>query len=181
MEYDYIALESVSLHRMQSGQAHELSALMARIYPPIYRHLWEDEGQWYLSTVYGPEQVEKDLKDQRIPWWLVKQGEETIGMLRLLPDKVCADCPEKEAMLLQRIYLDPIVIGQGIGRQVMNFAADFAQSLDKEVLWLEVMDTQDSAIGFYKRMGFEIGGTFRLTFEKMLPPMRGMYRMLKYL
>ena len=152
---------------------------MKRIYPPIYRHLWEDGAEWYLENVYSEPSVRTDLEDQEAPWWLVKDGEATIGTMRLRLHAICPARPGEEALLLHRIYLDPEVIGRGIGRQLMILAEEIARSLDKEWIWLEAMDSQESAIRFYEKAGFSKAQTFRLTYQKMHPHLRGMFRMMK--
>ena len=40
-----------------------LHELMVRIYPPAYTYLWPDNGEWYIQTFYGKEQVKNDLED----------------------------------------------------------------------------------------------------------------------
>ena len=57
------------------------------------------------------------------------------------------------------------------------------QALDhgSQLLWLEVMDTQQQALRFYKNLGYKIAGDFRLTFTLMHEHLRVMHRMYKLL
>jgi len=80
---------------------------------------------------------------------------------------------------LHRIYIDPEVQGKGIGKLLLVWLTAKAKSWGSTLLWLEAMDTQTSAIEFYKRTGFTISNTLRLEVKYLHEHLRGMYRMWK--
>lgn len=155
-------------------------ALMQRIYPPAFAYLWPDGGAWYLDHVHGKPAFLKDLAAVNTTYQHVYFRDELIGILRLESEKPCPDFPDRPAsdfLKLDRLYLDDTVRGKGIGTTLIDYVKTEALRLDKSILWLERMDTNEATIGFYRKNGFVDGGTFRLPYENMYARFRGMYRM----
>lgn len=170
---------SLSLCPITSHNAAEILPLMQACYPPVYQHLWEDQGDWYLQRTYGINSVLEDLAKPDAPYWIVQWQTAPAGILRLQLHERTPDFPGQQALKLQRIYLHPSTHGQGIGRQLMEFAFAQAIELGKGMVWLEAMDTQQTAQAFYHKMGFRTTGTLRLPFVRMHSHYRGMIRMTK--
>lgn len=169
--------DGIGLSPITVTDALTLNQLMKRIYPPIYQHLWPDQGRWYLDHAYGMAAIKQDLQEEDASYWFVKKESERIGILRLKTYATLPEEPFRAALQLHRIYLGPALIGQGFGQRLLAFTREKAQALGKELLWLEVMDSQQAAIRFYEKNGFRICGAFRLPYEQMYPQLRGMYRM----
>jgi ribosomal protein S18 acetylase RimI-like enzyme len=154
---------------------------MQACYPPVYAHLWPDGGKWYLNETYREEAVLKDLAEADAPYWIVQWEGSPVGILRWHRHQPCPDYPEVAGLKLHRIYLHLRTHGLGIGRQLMALADAEAHCLGKALVWLEAMDTQQAAQGFYEKMGYQVTGTFRLSFSRMPEHYRGMVRMTKRL
>ena len=56
---------------------------------------------------------------------------------------------------IARIYVAKSMIGQGIGKELMQCSIDIARSRQKELVWLAVWEKNDRAFKFYTRWGFE--------------------------
>ena len=173
---DQLSLQSITLDDQPA-----LATLMQRIYPPIYRHLWPDDGAWYLNHCFQRSNLQKELSDPEAFYGFVIFEERTIGILRTVENRLCPDAPHVPATKLHRIYLDPLVIGRGIGKQILQWTEERSKLRGQKIIWLEAMDTQEPAIRFYQHCGYELSGKFRLDFELMYPERRGMVRMMKQL
>jgi ribosomal protein S18 acetylase RimI-like enzyme len=132
-----------------------------------------------MQETYGEKAVLRELADARARYWIVHWQGASVGILRLNLDQESPDHPGRPALKLHRVYLHPRTHGHGIGRTLMDFTLAKARELNKAYVWLEAMDTQAAALAFYKKMGFETTGTFRLTFEQMEGHWRGMVRMTR--
>lgn len=168
---------SLSLVPVTEENAAKILPLMQACYPPVYAHLWEDGGKWYLNETYREEAVLKDLAEADAPYWMVHWEGSPVGILRWNLHLSCVDYPEEAGLKLHRIYLHPRTHGQGIGRQLLALTDAEARRLGKALVWLEAMDTQQAAQGFYEKMGYQVTGTLRLSFERMHEHYRGMIRM----
>ncbi len=169
----------ISLQELKLSDQSALFALMKKIYPPVYAHLWPDAGEWYLNKIYGIENFEKDISDTSGSYFFVLLEDVKIGILFLQYDKVLEDFPEKKALKLNKIYLDSDIHGKGIGRKIIQWVDEEASRTKCEIIWLEAMDTQEQAVKFYEKCGFEIVSKFRLDIELMHPHLKGMYIMSK--
>ena len=154
-----------------------LQALMQRIYPPAYAHLWPDGGAWYLRRQYGRANYLRELAEPNAVYHFVLHYGEPTGIVRLVKGTSLVDQPTVRACKLHRIYLDQAIHGQGIGKQIIQWTIDTCRQQGFDLLWLEAMDTAPAALAFYERMGFTRSGAFRLDMPLMYPSLRGMYRL----
>jgi len=63
------------------------------------------------------------------------------------------------ALEVERIYVLTRYKGQGIGRIMINHTIKIAKKQKCKSLWLGVWNQNPAAIGFYKKMGFEVFDT----------------------
>ena len=171
---------SLSLVPVTEENAATILPLMQACYPPVYAHLWEDGGEWYLNETYREEAVLRDLAEADAPYWIVHWEGSPAGILRWNLHLSCQDYPEEAGLKLHRIYLHPSTHGNGLGRQLLTLTDTEARRLGKTLVWLEAMDTQQAAQGFYEKMGYRVTGTLRLSFARMHDHFKGMVRMVKW-
>lgn len=169
--------DSLSLISVSEKDQVDVLTLMQTIYPPVYEHLWEDGGLAYLKRIYGKPNFLRELMVENTHYFRVYVQEIPGGILRVLVDKECPDFPDRSAMKLQRIFLHPEIHGKGIGKKLMDWVVSQAIQEGKELLWLECMDSQQQALGFYEKMGFQKGGASEFLSDKMKRECRGMLRM----
>ena len=169
--------EAVTLREITTEDGARLSALMKNIYPKVYEHLWRDGGVSYLNNVYGEKNLARELAQPASLYSFIEYYSDTVGILRILDQETLIDMKDQSACKLQRIYLSEEVQGKGIGKQLVYWTKERARQLESSVLWLEVMNTQNKAIGFYQKLGFQICGKFKFQAELMHKGYRGMYRM----
>jgi ribosomal protein S18 acetylase RimI-like enzyme len=66
-------------------------------------------------------------------------------------------CSEKENRLyVHQLYILPVYQNLGLGKRLMKSAAERAQSLGLDKIWLGVMVKNEPAIAWYKKMGYEV-------------------------
>ena len=117
------------------------------------------------------------MNEKNAAFYFVNFDDEAIGVLRLLFHFPYSKFPDLKATKLHRIYLNPKVVRQGIGKALVNWTKEQAGLAGDEILWLEGMDTRPEAIAFYKKMGFQIGSHVSLPYENMHNHTRGMHQM----
>jgi GNAT superfamily N-acetyltransferase len=171
-----IKLEDISL--INHG---DLTDLMREIYPPMYHHLWEDKGEWYLKELYSKENLQKELLEENQEYYFVLYKEENIGILRMISNVDFNGIPDEKSIMLHRIYLHPKTQGKGLGKELLNWIENISKERKKETLWLKAMDTQEQALHFYQNSGFSIIKKTTLEFSLLYIHLRGMYVMSKNL
>ncbi|MDO5981491.1 GNAT family N-acetyltransferase [Flavivirga spongiicola] len=160
----------------------ELVELMARIYPPPYKHLWKNEDcRWYLNKCYGLINLKKELNNRDAFYYFVINNSKTVGILRLVINQPLKEFPNQLTTYLHRIYLSKEVQGKGIAQQLFNWSEKIAKQNDNKLIWLEAMDTQDQALKFYNKQGYKTIKNMTLEFDRIHKHLRGMLLMSKAL
>lgn len=170
----------IELRKIQLKDVESLAEIAVKAYYDHYVHLWFDGGKWYVDKCFNIKQLSGELSDTSNEFYLAKEGNTIFGFLKLKPNHDLSD-ESKNGFEIERIYLIKEATGRGFGTEMMNFSIEKAKELDKNYVWLKAMDSSESAIRFYKKLGFEIYGTSRLDFETMKPEFRGMVTMIKKL
>jgi diamine N-acetyltransferase len=170
----------LTIKPMTIDDAEKLSALTSQIYFDHYSHLWDDGGQWYVYNAFNIKQLEEELIDIKNLFFFAIYENQEVGFIKLRPQNQLSDT-EGDGFEIERIYLHKSTTNKGIGKQLMEFALEIATTLHKDYIWLKAMDTSHDAIRFYKKLGFELCGTFVLDYELLKPDVRGMVIMKKML
>lgn len=173
--------DRLRLRKISHANQEELRELMTRIYLPVYQHLWADGGKWYIGKTYASDQLKKELAEPHTLYCFVQYQSETVGIIRLLENELVPKFENRKAAKLQRIYLDSAVRGKGIGKTLINWMENRVRQEGTAIFWLEVMDTQQNAINFYEKLGFQKFNKVQFESDLMHEHLSGMFQMWKTL
>ena len=152
-----------------------LYELMERIYPPAYKHLWVDEDcDWYLNKCYSLSNFKVELENKDACYFFVIYNSEKIGILRYILNQNLKEFPNQLTTYLHRIYLSKKAQGKGIAQQLFTWVEKQAIKNSNYHLYLEAMDTQQQALNFYNKQGFEEIASIELDFIRIHKHLRGM-------
>ncbi|WP_242094238.1 GNAT family N-acetyltransferase [Aestuariivivens sediminicola] len=171
--------KNLCLKSIDTSDGDTLFNLMQTIYPPVYGHLWVDNGDSYLQELYSESNLRLELKDPKAYYYFVIFKYKLVGILRVITNTSMPGVMSNSMVKLQRIYLSPKIQGKGIGKHILNWIEETFCKENGAALWLEVMDSQPQAIGFYENMGFIKKDAFAYNSSMMKATYRGMYRMIK--
>lgn len=173
---------NITFQRVTLSDVTALSALCEAVYRPYYAYLWHEGGMdWYIQKSYTPEQLTSEIADPNVAYYFVTQGAQTIGYCKFNLHSPIPSEPESNALEIQRVYFFPESIGKGAGFSVMQKALEMAKTLEKEAIWLHVMDSSIEAQAAYRRWGFVECGKTRLPFVQLKPELRDMFILKKTL
>lgn len=158
-----------------------LSAVATRAYLDHFTHLWEDSGKAYAEKSFNIKELAVQLRDENNIFYLAFIDNAAVGFLKLRPNNRPALLASVDAFEIERIYLISEVKGKGIGKAMMKQAIDMAREMQKETVWLKVMDSNPQTIGFYESCGFEIIATEALDLPFLKKELSGMFVMTKNL
>jgi len=154
-----------------------LSTVALQAYKDHYLHLWHDGGAWYMQHSFSTQQFVQELQDANAKFFLVYASQQPVGFIKLNINAPVNN--DTNALELERIYFTNNATGKGVGSTAVKFVINLAQQLNKQTVWLKVMDTSTAPIAFYKKHGFTICGISRITYPQMKEELRGMYVMKK--
>lgn len=144
------------------SQLETLRALAER----TFRDAWQDNDyndpddfETYCREKFSREGIEAEFSDPQSEFYFVFDGEKPLAYLKLNAGKAPShDWDGSPAMQLERIYILQSFQGQGIGEQLLGFAAERARKTGAEWIWLSVWQKSPRSIAFYKRNGYTIFG-----------------------
>ena len=179
-------MESIEVKKIDSTSAQFLSSLAKRIYVPHYAHLWLPGGMdWYINEfAYPVLKIKSEIENENSLHYIAYINNEPVGYLKINIDAAIEGGDKKEGIEVERIYIDSTAVNKGLGTYLMNFATDIAKFYQKKYIFLKAMDSAQLALQFYKKLGYEIVGSFRLsdtTFHLMKEEYRGMCILKKIL
>jgi len=169
----------ITIRTISLPDAETLSTLAKNIYRQYYLHLWHPGGaDWYMNEyAYPAYKLKAELAAPENIHWIAYSGTESIGYIKLKLQPKLPDGDNNEYAELERIYIDQLFAGKGLGRKFMQLAENAAVMNGKKYLYLKAMDSATDSIAFYKTMGFRKIADFQLpmpTFQLMKEQFRGM-------
>jgi len=95
----------------------------------------EAEVREYVKTVYQTAAIETDLQRKK-DYFVIEDNSEILGFSLLSHDPPYPDCSEKYVKV-ERLYIEPNRIGQGLGLALMNHAVLYGQNNNFDKIWLD--------------------------------------------
>lgn len=149
----------MQIRRANPADAETLAELSQTTFLATYRdHRHADLLPAYVHRAYSIEAVKEELRDPAATLFLAIQEESAVGYAKLHVAGPHVPLPGRRPINLERIYLLESAQGKGIGRALMEACLEEARQRNRDVLWLGVLATNERAIRFYERWGFEIVG-----------------------
>lgn len=112
----------------------------------------------YLSGHFSPEHLSAEMLEKNSWFFLIFLEETAVGYARICGGEIPESIAHRTAAQIGRIYLLKSFQGLKLGGLLMDFLIATAGQKGFDVLWLGVWENNHSAIGFYRRKGFEIFG-----------------------
>lgn len=111
--------------------------------------------QQYVASHFGLAQVEKELRDEKVQYLLMKQNEQLIGFVKLVKDHSAEGLEGRKVVELERIYVVKDHHGQKLGAKLMQACLDWSKNAGFDTVWLGVWEQNQKALAFYEKMGFQ--------------------------
>ena len=147
-------------------------------YSENFSHHWNKGGlEWYLEKVYAMDSIATDLRGEEINYFIAFHDQNPVGFMKLNLKSNLPDRPPEQGMEIEKLYFLPHYQGRGIGKKLISIAFDIAKRLEKKIVWLGVIDSNESAIEFYKKSGFRFHDTIKLDLPYFKEELKGMWRM----
>lgn len=108
----------------------------------------------YLDARFTLSQIQSEFENKDSQFFFLTTEEEILGYLKLNTDKAQSESIFSQGLEIERIYISGKFIGEGLGKQLLQFAIEKAQKKNCKQIWLGVWDKNFKAIKFYERHGF---------------------------
>ena len=146
-------------------------ALLGRItFSETFGHLFQEYQDLldYLDRTFSVQKIENSLKKPNNLFWLSSVNGLPVGYAKLKLNSPSQFNTSPNQCQLQKIYVLKDFLSEGIGRRLQKILLDKAQDLGFETIWLSVLNSNERAIRFYLKSGFENIGShgFQIGREK---------------
>lgn len=125
-----------------------------------------EDMETYIRDAFSVRTIRDELEDETSTFLLAfsSDRDDLIGYAKLRHGEPHESVDGPDPVELQRIYVDPEVIGQGLGAALLQASLDAAREAGYRTLWLGVWESNVRAIAFYQKWRFETVGdqVFRL-------------------
>ncbi|MBZ4035425.1 GNAT family N-acetyltransferase [Flavobacterium sp. 17A] len=129
-----------------------LHKIAIQSYNDTYQYLWKDKGKSYLERFYKKEIFKEELSAADIFYFLIYNGENAVGFVKLKENTIESYAPSK-CIELDKLYLLKEAIGKGIGKSTMNFVISFSKEKNYAAISLKVMESSPAKF-VYEKAGF---------------------------
>lgn len=171
--------DSISVKKATIDDLQLLFKICRESYSENFASHWNEGGlEWYLDKVYGVDGLKSDLVNPEINYFIAFVHEVSVGFLKLQLNSNLPNQLSEAGMEVEKLYFKQQYQGMGIGKKLMNLTKEIGIQLKKEIIWLSVIDTNENAISFYKKMGFKIYDKTALDIPYFKAELKGMWRMV---
>lgn len=131
-----------------------LQQLGRETYRHYFGNLWHNshELEAFLAHDFGDEEMQISLQDSRYRWIIALENGNAIGFAKLHFDQPLG-LAEGQGAKLCKLYFTPQSRSRGAGSQVFSAVEAVARERQQPALWLDVLQSNLPAIGFYLRQG----------------------------
>jgi diamine N-acetyltransferase len=170
---------SIEIRKANTSDLDLLYEVSRMSYTENFSHHWNEGGlAWYLESVYAKDLFKADLENASICYYIAFWQDVPAGFMKLIMDSNLPDYTPTRSMEIEKIYVRPRFHGKGLGKELLTIALKRAQENERRLIWLDVIDTNHSAIEFYKKAGFSFFNKTTLDFPYFKKELRGMWRMV---
>ena len=171
----------MKLRSAQISDIIDLQKICTEAYTQNFSDHWYEGGlEWYLEKEFNSERLKSDLADQNTDYYFIEHEQKVVGFVKLR-NNLDTDIPIENSAELEKVYVLPEYKGKGIGKLALKETIKRVEERGKSNLFLCVIDTNESAIAFYEKLGFEFHSNTTLDLPYFKEELKGMHRMVKEL
>jgi ribosomal protein S18 acetylase RimI-like enzyme len=158
----------------------ELKKICIDAYSLNFHNHWNDGGlEWYLDNEFSDKRLTLDLSDKNTEYYFIEHLGKQVGFIKIKTN-TSSDFIVN-SVELEKIYVLPECKGMGIGKLALKEIILKTKNSGKESVFLCVIESNENAIAFYEKLGFEFHSKTTLDIPYFKEELKGMNRMIKNL
>ena len=144
--------------RLAEKKDAEYIALLARItFTETFGHFFRDRQDLlnYYDSTFSVEKIERSISKSNNIYWISFLDRLPVGYAKLKLNSKSEFIESENICQLQKIYVLKDFLSMKIGLELQNLLLEKAKELEFEKIWLSVLNSNERALNFYKKNGFE--------------------------
>ncbi len=158
-------MNNLEIRIATQDDATPISHLGKITFTETFGHLFRNPNDLhqYLETTFSETKIKASLCKATNVFWLAFIDGQAVGYSKLKLNSPTSFVETTVICQLQKIYVLKEFISLKIGRELQKQLLLKAKELDYEYIWLSVLNSNERAIQFYKKNGFDIIGNHDFT------------------
>lgn len=115
----------------------------------------EEDLAEYLEKAYNQNQLIDEIQKTNSRFYFIYADQKIAGYLKLNIKDAQTEEIVDNALEVERIYVLKQYQGLKLGKQLIKFAMQRAEALNKAGIWLGVWEENEKALHFYQHYGFQ--------------------------
>lgn len=144
--------------RLAKKEDAQCIALLGRItFTETFGLLFRDKQDLlnYYNSTFSVEKIENGIAKPNNVFWIAFANRLPVGYAKLKLNSKSEFVESKNICQLQKIYVLKDFLSLKIGFKLQNILLKKAKELEFNKIWLSVLNSNERAINFYKKNGFE--------------------------
>jgi len=144
--------------RLAKKEDAQFIALLGRVtFTETFGHLFRDQKDLidYYNYTFSVQKIEDGMEKQNNIFWIAFVNQLPVGYAKLKLNSESEFIESKDICQLQKIYVLKDFLSMKIGFELQDSLLKKAKELGFNKIWLSVLDSNDRAINFYRKTGFE--------------------------
>ena len=156
---------NIKIKTAKPSDAAVISSIGKLSFRDAFMHLFNNkkELQEYLDFTYKPEKIEKSIRRENNVYFIAYVENVPAGFAKLKKSSLESQIESIAQMELQKIYVLSYYHGSGAGAALLNRVIEFAKETEPDYVWLHVHISNQKAVRFYEKNGFQISGKHHFT------------------
>ena len=144
--------------RLANKEDAKFIALLGRItFTETFGHFFRDKQDLlnYYNSTFSVEKIENGIAKSNNVFWIAFANRLPVGYAKLKLNSKSEFIDSTNICQLQKIQVLKDFLSVKIGWELQNLLLKKAQELKFKEIWLSVLNSNERAINFYKKNGFE--------------------------
>ena len=132
----------------------------------------------FLLEEFEVNKVKREIEDADIDYYFISDDIHDAGIIKIRKNKVFPGFEDYRSIELDKLYLLDKYKGHGLGSKTLKYLLKLIIDQDYDYLFLCVEESNEKAIRFYKKLGFDIEGNPFLIAQRFKKAETRMLRMV---
>jgi ribosomal protein S18 acetylase RimI-like enzyme len=151
-----LIIQQIQIVEVSLSDLHLLQDISRRTFHDSFAALNTAENmKLHLDNHFTKEKLAAEILNRDSKFFFAIHQGTPVGYIKINQADAQTVLPNDQAVEIERIYVDQLFKGTGIGKIFISKAVTLANASGSKYLWLGVWEHNEPAIRFYEKNGFE--------------------------
>ena len=150
-------MDAIEIRLARKEDAQFIALLGRTTFTETFGHFFRDQQDLihYYNSTFSVQKIEAGIEKPNNLFWIAFANRLPVGYAKLKLHSNSEFLDSKEVCQLQKIYVLKDFLSMKVGLELQRSLLEKAKELRFTEIWLSVLNSNDRAIDFYKKSGFE--------------------------